>query len=88
LSVKIRLKRTGKKKQPFYRIVVMDSRVQRDGKTIDDLGYYQPWSANKETKLDIGKYQDWIQKGAIPSLTVKKIFKNQNKGTSEEVSNG
>jgi small subunit ribosomal protein S16 len=79
LAVKIRLKRIGKKKQPFYRIVVMDNRVQRDGKTIDDIGFYQPWLKNKNSRIDMAKYADWIKKGALPSPTVRTIFKTLGK---------
>lgn len=70
--VKIRLQRTGRKNQPMYRIVAADSRARRDGKHLDILGWYKP-TGEKEGKLDVEKYQDWISKGAQPSERVKKI---------------
>lgn len=76
MSVKIRLKRIGKRKQPFYRIIVIDGRAKRDGRAIDDLGYYQPWQKTKKVQLDTARYADWIRKGAEPSETVKSVCKN------------
>lgn len=78
--VKIRLKRMGRKKSPFYRIVVAESTVQRDGKVIEELGYYNPTvSAEdkqlKEFDMNAEKYSAWIQKGAQPSEGVKIIAK-------------
>lgn len=78
--VKIRLKRMGKHKSPFYRVVVAESSVQRDGKVIEELGYYNPKiSPNekqlKEAEFDAEKYKSWISKGAQPTLSVKKIAK-------------
>jgi len=80
LAVAIRLKRIGKKKQPFYRIVVMDSRAKRDGKSIEDLGFYQPWTDEKKSQVNQTAYAEWIRKGAQPSETVKKIVKQAAKG--------
>jgi small subunit ribosomal protein S16 len=82
LSVKIRLKRIGKRKQPFYRIVVMDTRAKRDGKAIDDLGFYQPWLKTKKVQIDLERYSDWIRKGALPSETIRTVFKNLKKGAT------
>ena len=79
MAVAIRLKRIGKKKQPFYRIIVIDSRSKRDGRSIDDLGFYQPWGAVKNSQIDKVKYADWVRKGAQPSETVKKVFKKASK---------
>lgn len=78
--VMVRLKRMGRKKCPFYRIVVADSRVQRDGKVIEEIGYYSPKvSSNdkviKEISLDEEKYKQWISKGAHPSDSVKCLVK-------------
>ncbi len=79
MSVKIRLKRLGAKRQPHYRIVVMDSRQARNGKTIDEIGYYHPIAAeDKQFKVDEAKVQDWVSKGAIVTSTVKRLF-NKNK---------
>ena len=71
--VKIRFKRMGAKKAPFYRIVVADSRCPRDGRFIEELGYYNPGS--KETKIDNEKAAAWIAKGAQPTDTVKALLK-------------
>lgn len=74
MAVKIRLKRLGKKKQPVYRIVVMDSKTKRDGKTIDELGQYIPTTSPKVITLNEEKAKDWLSKGAIPSDTVARIL--------------
>ena len=71
--VKIRFKRMGSKKAPFYRIVVADSRCPRDGRFIEELGYYNPGS--KETKIDNEKAAAWIAKGAQPTDTVRALLK-------------
>ncbi len=72
--VKIRLKRLGYKQNPTYRIVVIDSRSKREGAPIQELGHYNP--KTKEMKLDKQSAQDWIQKGAQASETVKYLIKN------------
>ena len=79
MSVKIRLKRFGTKKRPYYRIVVMDSRNARDGKTLEEVGLYHPIEAeDKQVSLKEERIKDWISKGARPTDTVKKILnKNQ-----------
>lgn len=79
MSVKIRLKRLGAKKRPYYRIVVMDSRRPRDGKTIEELGYYHPIEAEeKQFKVDADKIQSWVGQGAKVSNTVRRLLnKNQ-----------
>lgn len=71
--VKIRFKRMGSKKAPFYRIVVADSRSPRDGRFIEELGYYNP--GTKETKIDNEKAAAWVAKGAQPTDTVKALLK-------------
>ncbi len=77
MSVKIRLKRFGTKKRPYYRIVVMDSRAPRDGRTLEEVGYYHPIEKeDKQIKLNAERIKDWIQKGAQPTKTVKKILNN------------
>jgi small subunit ribosomal protein S16 len=74
LAVKIRLKRMGAKKKPFYRIVVVDSRTRRDGKEIDRIGHYNPVSDPVDIKIDQGKAVDWINKGAQCTEVVKTLF--------------
>lgn len=76
--VKIRMKRMGSKKKPFYRIVVADSRRARDGRFIEELGYYNPVSSPKQFKVNAAKAKEWIQNGAQPSTTVKKLFASYN----------
>lgn len=76
MSVKIRLKRMGAKKKPFYRIVVADSRCPRDGKFIEEIGYYNPLVEEKNVKVDSEKVQQWIKNGAKPTDTVDRLFKN------------
>jgi len=78
LSVKIRLTRKGAKKQPFYRIVVADSRFPRDGRFIENIGTYNPKNDPSSIELDKRKAVEWLSKGAIPTGTVKKIFKIVN----------
>ena len=72
--VKIRLKRIGAKKNPFYRIVVADARSPRDGKFIEELGYYNPLKDPEEIKLDMEKVDKWILNGAQPTDRVKYII--------------
>ncbi|PJI06612.1 MULTISPECIES: 30S ribosomal protein S16 [Clostridium] len=72
--VKIRLKRMGAKKAPFYRIVVADSRSPRDGKFIEELGYYNPTTDPVTFKVDADKVATWIKNGAQPSETIKKLL--------------
>lgn len=74
MSVKIRLTRIGSKKQPYYRIVVADSRSPRDGKFIEKIGTYDPKTDPSTVVLDKDKAVDWIKKGAKPSNTVQKLF--------------
>lgn len=73
--VKIRLRRMGAKKNPFYRIVVADSRYPRDGRFIEELGTYNPMSAETEVKIDGERAQQWIKNGAQPTDTVRGILK-------------
>ena len=77
MAVKIRLKRMGSNKKPFYRIVVADSRAPRDGRFIEEIGYYNPVSANKETKINDEKALKWLSVGAQPTETVKKLLQSQ-----------
>lgn len=78
MAVKIRLKRMGAKKAPFYRIVVADSRSPRDGRFIEEIGYYNPMEEPKVVKVDADKAKDWISKGAQPTDTVKTLFKKHD----------
>ncbi len=73
--VKIRLKRMGAHKSPFYRVVVADGRAPRDGKFIEEIGYYNPMSNPKEIKIDGEKAKKWLSTGAQPTETVKSLFK-------------
>ncbi len=73
--VKIRLKRMGAKRNPFYRIVVADSRYPRDGRFIEEIGYYNPMEEPSVVKVDADKAKDWMAKGAQPTDTVKVLFK-------------
>ncbi len=73
--VKIRLRRMGAKKAPFYRIVVADSRYPRDGRFIEQLGTYNPLQEPVEIKVDVERAQAWIKTGAQPTDTVKRLFK-------------
>lgn len=73
--VKIRLRRMGAKKAPFYRIVVADSRYPRDGRFIEEIGYYNPLTDPAEVKVDAEKVQKWIGNGAQPTDTVKSLLK-------------
>ena len=75
MSVKIRLKRMGAKKSPFYRLVVADSRSPRDGKFIEEIGYYNPITEPAEIKIDAEKAKKWLDNGAQPSDTVRKLLK-------------
>ncbi len=73
--VKIRLRRMGAKKAPFYRIVVADSRYPRDGRFIEELGYYDPMTEPATVKVDGDKVKDWMKNGAQPTDTVKALLK-------------
>jgi small subunit ribosomal protein S16 len=75
MAVKIRLKRIGAHKKPFYRIVVADSRSPRDGKFIEEIGYYNPLTDPADVKIDGEIAQKWIANGAQPTETVKSLFK-------------
>ncbi len=72
--VKIRLRRMGAKKAPFYRIVVADSRSPRDGRFIEEVGYYDPMKDPADVKLDAEKITKWLENGAQPTETVKAIL--------------
>ncbi len=75
MSVRIRLKRMGGKKKPFYRIVVADSRSPRDGRFIEEIGYYNPTTQPTTLKVNTEKANEWISRGALPTDTVKALLK-------------
>ena len=75
MAVKIRLRRMGTKRAPFYRVVVADSRYPRDGRFIEEIGYYNPMKEPAEIKIDAEKAQKWIANGAQPTDTVKVLLK-------------
>jgi small subunit ribosomal protein S16 len=79
VSVKIRLKRFGTKRRPYYRIVVVDTRAPRDGKTIEEVGFYHPIEVeDKQIKLKEERIRNWLDKGARPSETVRRLLNRQN----------
>ena len=76
MAVKMRLRRMGAKKAPFYRIVVADSRSPRDGKFIEEIGYYNPLTEPVEVKVNEEKVSQWLSNGAQPTETVKRLLTN------------
>ena len=79
MSASIRLKRFGTKKRPYYRIVVMEKKAPRDGKTIEELGYYHPIEAeDKQIVIDAEKVKTWLGKGATVTDTVRGLFNKKN----------
>ena len=80
MSLKIRLKRLGTKKRPCYRIVAIDSRSARDSRPIEELGYYQPVEKNvdSQVKLKEERIREWLNKGAVPSHTVKRLLNRRD----------
>lgn len=77
MAVKLRLKRMGSKGRPFYRVVAADSRSKRDGKVIEEIGYYNPVSEPAEVKIDKELALKWLKDGAEPTDTVRDLFKKQ-----------
>lgn len=75
MAVKIRLTRMGKKKAPFYRIVVADERTRRDGTPIEEIGYYDPMTEPATVKIDADKANKWLANGAQPTDTVRALLK-------------
>lgn len=88
MAVKIRLRRMGTKKRPYYRIVVADSRSPRDGRIIEEIGYYDPLTEPKKVVINGEKANQWILNGAKPTDTVDRLFRENsvyvNNKTSEE----
>ena len=78
MAVKIRLRRMGAKKAPFYRIVVADSRFPRDGRFIEEIGYYDPTKEPTVVQIDAEKAKNWIATGAQPTDTVRVLLKKNN----------
>lgn len=83
MAVKIRLKRMGANKKPFYRIVVADSRAPRDGKFIEEIGYYNPVVEPKVLKINNESTEKWLATGAQPTETVKKLLEQNGVKTSK-----
>lgn len=75
MAVRIRLTRLGRKKKPFYRIIVADSECKRDGKFLDIVGTYDPLQDPAAIKIDNDKLQDWLGRGALPTTTVASLIK-------------
>ncbi|MBE6627421.1 MAG: 30S ribosomal protein S16 [Clostridia bacterium] len=75
MAVKMRLRRMGAKKAPFYRVIVADSRSPRDGRFIEEIGYYNPLTNPAEIKIDAEKAKKWLGNGAQPTETVKSLLK-------------
>lgn len=75
MAVKMRLTRIGKKKNPFYRVVIADARSPRDGRFVEEIGYYNPLTEPAEIKIDAEKAKQWIKNGAQPTDTVKALLK-------------
>ena len=83
MPVKMRLTRLGTKKRPFYRIVVVESSSKRDGKNIEQVGYYDPIKDPADIKIDLEKANYWINKGVIPSETVKAFLRKASLAVSK-----
>lgn len=85
MAVKIRLRRMGSNKNAFYRIVVADNRAPRDGRFIEEIGYYDPVKEPKNVKIDMERAQAWIKNGAQPTPTVDRLLKEYKVTDTEEV---
>ena len=75
MAVKMRLTRIGKKKAPFYRVVIADARAPRDGRVVEEIGYYNPMTETADIKIDADKAKQWLKNGAQPTDTVKALLK-------------
>lgn len=80
MAVKVRLTRVGSKKNPIWRVVVADGRSPRDGRTIETIGHYNPQTQPSRIEIDRERYQHWVDRGAQPSNTVKKLIRAENTG--------
>ncbi len=76
--VVIRLTRRGTKHKPFYRVIAIDKRKPRESRYIDLIGFYNPMPEKEEIKIDLAKYEEWLKKGAKPSIRVKSLIKRVN----------
>lgn len=85
MSLRIRLRRVGRKKQPSYRMVVTDSAVRRDGPYVDDVGFYNPRVKPAELRLDLAKVESWVGKGATLSDTAASLVRKAKKGGDDKV---
>jgi len=81
--VRIRLSRRGAKKKPFYRVIAADQRSKRDGRFIEQLGYYDPMKDPYDLKLDLERIDHWLSKGAQPSETVARLIEKARTATAE-----
>lgn len=88
MSVRIRLRRMGRKKQPHYRVVVADSRAPRDGRIVENLGYYRPKATPARLVLDLERVDYWIGHGAKPSETVSSLVRRARQGGGPELALG
>lgn len=88
MAVKIRLRRMGAKKNPFYRIVVADSRSPRDGRFIEEIGYYNPLTEPKTVKIDNEKATNWLKNGAKPTDVVERLFRENGLFEKQEENTG
>lgn len=90
MAVRIRLRRIGAKKQPYYRIVVADGRFPADGRFLEEIGYYDPNTEPSTVKVDVDAARKWLGVGALPSDTVARLFKNAGieKGEPQKVTQG
>ena len=88
MSVRIRLRRMGRKKQPHYRVVVADGAAPRDGRIVENLGYYKPKSNPARLVLDLERFDYWMDRGAEPSLTVQSLASKARRGGDGTVAIG
>jgi len=81
--VRIRLTRKGAKKRPFYRIIIADSRAPRDGRCIEQVGYYNPMTEPSDLKVELERVDYWLSKGAQPSDTVRRLITKAREGSGD-----
>ncbi|MGL4367706.1 MAG: 30S ribosomal protein S16 [Brevinemataceae bacterium] len=83
MSTNIRLMRMGKKKAPYYRVVVTNSRNKRDGAYIENLGTYRPVESKDQILINVEKFDEWVKKGAVVSMTVKQLVLKAKKAAAQ-----
>ena len=88
MSVRIRLRRMGRKKQPHYRVVVAEGAAPRDGRIVENLGYYKPKTTPARLVLDLERFDYWVEKGAEPSETVRSLASKARRGGTENIAIG